>query len=769
VLHTPWMLFVASLFEEGKEGLLQAMRAGVTPEHLFDDTAASVFGYLVEYYMRYDGVPARDIVHAETSVYIPNAPNEPLDFWIDKVCEMRQHRALLQVQKDLTKLLERQQTQEALTLLEGSSIDVRLLGREHRRTRSMGELVQDIAVRYRRIKSGERGVPTPWKTINEATLGMWPQDIVAFVARPGIGKCLAEDTEMVDPITGVPMTLREMFEDPSRNHVFSWSKEEGVHVRPITAKVDTGYKQCLTFTLKTGRQITVTPEHPFLTSEGWVRADQISEGITVALTAKTPEPVEPQPMSDEDVDLLGQEVAHGSSTDTRIPDRVYRLPNTQLARFLGAFWRGAGYVDQEGVPRVTLASERRVRQIQHLLLRFGIQSGVCYKLAEVEEKSANAWALRVYAQSLEKFYRHIPMSGEKGARLKRHFNRSTDPDSGYPSVTSAFMEEVYSVIEEGKARGICLSDVGAHQDLFDPETKRLRGCFKGFCEVYGVEDRYSWLWDSGAFWDSVESIEYAGTRKIYDLTVRPTSCFVANDVIVHNTWLLSLIALHAQREKKRVLFATTEMSDEEIALRYWSLREKWPFEKLWRGALDPEHEKRFFELVETGEHGFKAPFDVVSGDFNITPASILAAIDDVKPDVLVIDGAYLLKAFGRTRNERHAEAFEEIKRIAKKANIPIVIASQLNRDAEKEKNARLGQVAFSDALAQVASYVFFLENTEDNDRKLIIPAKTRHVRISPFEIYWQFDTMNFLEAVRLSQDPSDDEQFLSLDSEDIPF
>jgi hypothetical protein len=69
----------------------------------------------------------------------------------------------------------------------------------------------------------------------------------------------------------------------------------------------------------------------------------------------------------------------------------------------------------------------------------------------------------------------------------------------------------------------------------------------------------------------------------------------------------------------------------------------------------------------------------------------------------------------------------------------------------------------------VASYVFFLENTEDNDRKLIIPAKTRHVRISPFEIYWQFDTMNFLEAVRLSQDPSDDEQFLSLDSEDIPF
>jgi len=786
-------------------------------------------------------MPDREVIYAETGVFIPSPPSEPLTFWVDKVCELRQHRFLLNAQKDLTALLERQQTKDAVEFLEQASLDARRLGREARRTRSMESLFQSVADRYRRIKSGERGVPLPWDTINEATYGMWPEDIIGFLARPGTGKCLDESTLLHDPRTGAPCTLKEVIEDPRLSHVWSWDKEGGIHTREITAKVDTGRKRCLTFTLRTGREVVVTPEHPFLTAEGWKRADEVEAGSTVAICARVPEPLDPRAMPPEDVDLLGILLANGSYTgnhvsmstadpemlriaglcaqakgvtfkhtanydytfavrrgqanpvrnllrrlgidgckskDKQIPDEVYRLPNDQLARFLGVFWMGDGYVEQ-GSPGLTLASEHMVRQIQHLLLRFGIQSSVNYKEATYRDLTFDAWRLRVFNMHSESFYAQIPLWGEKKASLEESLGTSRNSNVDFPSIGKDFRKRVREVVEAGRSAGIQTNEIGRRlgrmshfgfRDLFSQDGKRLRSSFKTFTQVYGVEEEFAWLWDSDLFWDCVETIEDAGERKIYDLTVEPTSCFVANDIVVHNTWVLSLIALHAQLQGKRVLFATTEMSDEEIALRYWSLREKWSFDRLWRAQLKPDEEKRFFELAESGLDFSACPFDVVSGDFDITPASIMGAIEDTKPDLLVLDGAYLLKAFGRTRNERHAEAFEEIKRIAKRAHIPIVIASQLNRDAEKEKGkTRLGQVAFSDALPQIASYLFFIEDTEDDDRKLVIPAKTRHVQIPPFEIRWRFEGMDFSEAVRITDNPGDDRYFVEADDVSLPF
>ena len=41
---------------------------------------------------------------------------------------------------------------------------------------------------YRKVASGYRGIPMPWKSLDDMTAGLWPKTLTMFVARPGIGK-----------------------------------------------------------------------------------------------------------------------------------------------------------------------------------------------------------------------------------------------------------------------------------------------------------------------------------------------------------------------------------------------------------------------------------------------------------------------------------------------------------------------------------------------------------------------------------------------------
>jgi len=56
------------------------------------------------------------------------------------------------------------------------------------RTESFFAGNEEVWQYYERIEAGERGVLTPWPSMNEATFGFWPEDLVLFAARLGTGK-----------------------------------------------------------------------------------------------------------------------------------------------------------------------------------------------------------------------------------------------------------------------------------------------------------------------------------------------------------------------------------------------------------------------------------------------------------------------------------------------------------------------------------------------------------------------------------------------------
>jgi hypothetical protein len=230
---------------------------------------------------------------------------------------------------------------------------------------------------------------------------------------------------------------------------------------------------------------------------------------------------------------------------------VFRLPADQLARFLGVFWMCDGTVSETGV-EITLASERLVRQLQHLLLRFGIQSRVRFHATAIGDRPFAAWSLRVYSHCDQTFLDTIPLWGIKRAKLAALCATRTGPvraNCGAPSASDELRAELaaYTRAPDGRVDTAPFRQVerllGASyrfqfSHLFNLSTSRInRPAFRAFCQVYGIYDRYDWLLDSDIFWDRIVAIEDAGDRHVYDLTVEPTACFVANDVITHNTFL----------------------------------------------------------------------------------------------------------------------------------------------------------------------------------------------------------------------------------------
>ncbi len=101
-------------------------------------------------------------------------------------------------------------------------------------------------------------------------------------AKSSLVKCLDEDSEIIDPVTGVPRTIAEVFKDEDVTRVLTLDPQRRITAVPITAKVDVGLdSNCLRVTFASGRSVVTTPEHPFLMPlgrSGGHRADARSRG-----------------------------------------------------------------------------------------------------------------------------------------------------------------------------------------------------------------------------------------------------------------------------------------------------------------------------------------------------------------------------------------------------------------------------------------------------------------------------------------------------------
>jgi replicative DNA helicase len=258
--------------------------------------------------------------------------------------------------------------------------------------------------------------------------------------------------------------------------------------------------------------------------------------------------------------------------------------------------------------------------------------------------------------------------------------------------------------------------------------------------------------------------------------------FVAR-VGIGKTWTAALLAYHAWKAGKTVLFATTEISQLRIAQRFAAIHFNLPYGLFRKGQLDAFREKQFKDGVQ---EILKAErLYVIGGAFDIRVESYQAAVEQVAnkwgPENMlsIFDGAYLLKVEGKNRIERAANAFDELKRVCKRTKVPNAVTMQFNREvkANEAKSVRTESIALTDVAAWNADLIYGLIQTEDmkRDKRMIFkPLKVREGVGEDFEVNWDLDTMNFTELPKSGGSGDGDDPFgtgadHSGGDDDVPF
>ena len=198
--------------------------------------------------------------------------------------------------------------------------------------------------------------------------------------------------------------------------------------------------------------------------------------------------------------------------EKRIPGCVFQFGQDQLRRFISLLWSCDGSVERSGSLTYASASKELIFGVRHLLLRLGIVSRVRTKIAKCNGKEFVAFELRVRSECYDAFKIELTLVGEKLAKLNAHLG-TRNPNDNIVPVTQSLENDLRWVVEEGREQGILLKHVGERLGWKTPfmwkSLVSLKGRIsirrlKAFCEVYGVTDRFAWLWRD-IFWSRTTS------------------------------------------------------------------------------------------------------------------------------------------------------------------------------------------------------------------------------------------------------------------------
>lgn len=241
------------------------------------------------------------------------------------------------------------------------------------------------------------------------------------------------------------------------------------------------------------------------------------------------------------------------------------------------------------------------------------------------------------------------------------------------------------------------------------------------------------------------------------------------------TFLLMYSAMTAWREQGKIpLVVSMEMSVPLLAERLAAIAsginlshlKKGQFTKAsfkdTKGVLITLDESLMFKKAMTKVKTAAQPFYIVDANMAATVDDIFALCRYLKPDVVYVDGAYLLKHKSRMdRYQRVAENCDMLKQmIASEIGVPTLCSWQFSREAVKKMkkggadDLGLEDIGYSDAIGQHSSIVLGLLEEEDGNvevmkkRKVTI-MKGRSGEVGSFYVRWDFQKMDFSEMLPL--------------------
>jgi replicative DNA helicase len=202
------------------------------------------------------------------------------------------------------------------------------------------------------------------------------------------------------------------------------------------------------------------------------------------------------------------------------------------------------------------------------------------------------------------------------------------------------------------------------------------------------------------------------------------------------TFITCHVAAHAYFvQHRKVLFFTREMSPEQIRARVLCSISGIDYNDYRKGQIPEKEETEFFRIMtkmrqheqdSVVKHGRKnESMFVIASDTREEGggiSSLKGMIEQYEPDIVFVDGIYLMRDDRKGERSRDWKAVSNItsdlKQVARHYKIPVVGNTQANRLAEdKRKGGGLRDLAFSDSAGQDADLIIRVQKGMDDDNK----------------------------------------------------
>ncbi|MHB8679088.1 MAG: replicative DNA helicase, partial [Rudaea sp.] len=379
-----------------------------------------------------------------------------------------------------------------------------------------------------------------------------------------------------------------------------------------------------------------------------------------------------------------------------VPAPVFTLARDQVALFLNRLFATDGWASTFASGQAQLGfsstSERLARQVQHLLLRFGVIAKLRQRWVRYRDARRVSWQVEITdAKSITAYASEIGIFGKESA-LQRVMTALAG--RRYQSNVDHLPVEVWERIAASKGRMSWaeLSRRSSYGDSNIHVGKRALSRER-LARIAMVlhNSELAELAHSDVIWDRIVSIEYAGEKQVYDLTIPDTHNFVANDICVHNTALAVNMAEHAAiKSRKAVAIFSMEMSASQLAFRLISSLGRIDQQHLRNGDLAEEDWPRVTSAITL----LSETKILIDDTPALSPAELRARARRMKRQydlgLIVVDYLQLMAVPGNKENRATeiSEISRGLKALAKELNIPVIALSQLNRSLEQRTDKR---------------------------------------------------------------------------------
>jgi hypothetical protein len=202
------------------------------------------------------------------------------------------------------------------------------------------------------------------------------------------------------------------------------------------------------------------------------------------------------------------------------------------------------------------------------------------------------------------------------------------------------------------------------------------------------------------------------------------------------------MAVNVHKSGMVPMFQSFEMNNHEQSQRHDSMRAHISNARLRRGKLNPPEETRYKKMLSYMDQAH--PFHLVDAVNGLTIDSLLAKAEQLNPDILFVDGVYLMldQVTGEANTPQALTNITRgLKRVAQRLNIPIVITTQTLLWKMKGGKVSADSIGYSSSFFQDSDVILGLEPVENDDMvRLLKVVQARNCPPSETSITWNWDT-----------------------------